>query len=158
MADNHALIYHILSKNNWSIDKYYDVAAIGLCKAALSFDEGLGYTFSTYAARVMENAVLDEFRRKQTQMRNKYKEVSLDDRAIKGQIEKSAREDQLESLMVSMDVRNAMNTLHEDDRAVAELLAEGYTQPEISKKLGISEAKFKKTLENIKDALSDFVY
>ena len=31
---NHNLIYGILNDKNLSIDEYYDVAAIGLCKAA----------------------------------------------------------------------------------------------------------------------------
>lgn len=124
----------------------------------MTYDEGLGYTFSTYAARVMENAVLDELRRKQTQMRNKYKEVSLDDYAVKSQIERLARSDEFDSLVLSVEIRDAISALPEEERDVARLAADGYSQPEISKKLGISEAKIKKALENIREALSDFVY
>ena len=140
------------------MDKFYDVAAIGLCKAAMTYDEGLGYTFSTYAARVMENAVFDELRRKQTQMRNKYKEVSLDDYAVKGQIEKSARSDEFDSLVLSVEIRDEINALPEEEQDVARLLVDGYSQPEIAKIIGISEEKVKKFTENIGDALSDFVY
>lgn len=124
----------------------------------MTYDEGLGYTFSTYAARVIENAVLDELRRKQTQMRNKYKEVSLDDYAVKSQIEKSARSDEFESFVLSLEINDEINALPAEERDVAWLLVDGYSQPEISKKLGISEAKIKKALENIREALSDFVY
>ena len=35
VADNHNLIYQYLIDNNLPQDEYYDIAAIGLCKAAL---------------------------------------------------------------------------------------------------------------------------
>lgn len=38
VENNHNLIYAILHKYNLPIDEYYDVAAIGLCKAAITFD------------------------------------------------------------------------------------------------------------------------
>ena len=43
---NHNLIYKFASIKNVSIEEYYDILAIGLCKAAMAFDENKG-KFST---------------------------------------------------------------------------------------------------------------
>lgn len=53
-AKNHNLIYWFAHKNNISIEEFYDVLAIGLCKAARSFDNNKG-EFSTFAYRCIEN-------------------------------------------------------------------------------------------------------
>ena len=39
---NHGLIYFYLHKNNLSIEDYYDLAAIGLCKAVLTYEKNKG--------------------------------------------------------------------------------------------------------------------
>ena len=54
VTKNHDLIYAYAHKKNISIDEYYDVLAIGLCKAAKTFDKNKGM-FSTLAYRCMEN-------------------------------------------------------------------------------------------------------
>lgn len=54
VSKNHNLIYAYAHKKNVSIDDYYDVLAIGLCKAAKAFDKNRG-KFSTLAYRCMEN-------------------------------------------------------------------------------------------------------
>lgn len=54
VSKNHDLIYSYAHKRNISIDEYYDVLAIGLCKAAKSFDNNKA-GFSTFAYRCMEN-------------------------------------------------------------------------------------------------------
>ena len=35
VENNHKLIYYYIHKNGLSVDEYYDILAIGLCKAAL---------------------------------------------------------------------------------------------------------------------------
>ena len=56
VADNHNLIYQYLIDNNLPQDEYYDIAAIGLCKAALKYDASKG-AFSTYAYRAIKNNI-----------------------------------------------------------------------------------------------------
>lgn len=53
---NHNLIYGYLNKRGLEDDEYYDVAAIGLCKAAMSHDSSKG-EFSTLAYKCMDNEV-----------------------------------------------------------------------------------------------------
>lgn len=56
VADNHNLIYQYLIDNNLPQDEYYDIAAIGLCKAALEYDTSKG-AFSTYVYRAIKNNI-----------------------------------------------------------------------------------------------------
>jgi len=53
---NHNLIYSFAYKNNLSLEEYYDILAIGMCKAASTFDESKG-AFTTVAFRCMRNEV-----------------------------------------------------------------------------------------------------
>ena len=61
VTKNHDLIYSFAHKINISIDEYYDVLAIGLCKAAKSFDNSKG-EFSTLAYSCMSNELGDCWR------------------------------------------------------------------------------------------------
>lgn len=54
VEENHNLIYGFLHKYKLSEDFYGD-AAIGLCKAAQSYDETKGSSFATYAYKCMFN-------------------------------------------------------------------------------------------------------
>ena len=54
VAENHNLIYGYAYKNGVLLDDYYDVLAIGLCKAAKHYDSSKG-KFSTFAFKCMNN-------------------------------------------------------------------------------------------------------
>lgn len=54
VEENHNLIYGFLHKYKLS-ENFYGDAAIGLCKAAESYDETNGCSFATYAYRCMFN-------------------------------------------------------------------------------------------------------
>ena len=54
VEDNHKLIYGAAHKYKINLEEYYDVLAIGLCKAAMAFDETKGQ-FSTFAYIIMLN-------------------------------------------------------------------------------------------------------
>ena len=76
---NHNLIYAVLKNNGWSIDEYYGIAAIGLCKAASNYDKRRGVAFTTYAYSVIRNSVLDDIKRQRAYKRSAYKTVCLDE-------------------------------------------------------------------------------
>lgn len=63
VEDNHKLIFLFLQQLLLPVDKYYDIAAIGLCRAAASYDKSAGFAFSTYAHTVVINELRREFRR-----------------------------------------------------------------------------------------------
>ena len=54
VSENHNLIYSLANKKSINLDEYYDALAIGLCKAAIAFDNTKG-KFSTLAYTVMLN-------------------------------------------------------------------------------------------------------
>lgn len=54
-SDNHKLIYSFAKKMDLDIDDYYGLLAIGLCKAAKTYDSDQRVAFSTYAYTVMRN-------------------------------------------------------------------------------------------------------
>lgn len=66
VSENHNLIYSLANKKNINLDEYYDVLAIGLCKAAIAFDNTKG-KFSTLAYTVMLNEYKQELRKQQNE-------------------------------------------------------------------------------------------
>lgn len=73
VEENHNLIYTFLNSRNLSLDAiedWYGVAAIGLCKAALSWDEIKKIKFSTYAFVCMENIVRSELKKNSNSLHN----------------------------------------------------------------------------------------
>lgn len=59
---NHNLIYKLESKYHLDHETYYDILAIGLCKAALTYKENPINKFSTFACRVMLNEAYEWYR------------------------------------------------------------------------------------------------
>lgn len=72
VLDNQNLIYTILKKHHASIEDYFDVAMIGLCKGVKTFDKTRGFKASTYLYRCITNELFMEFRQK------KVKTISLE--------------------------------------------------------------------------------
>ena len=62
VEENHNLIYAFLNKCHLPTNEYYDLAAIGLCKAAKTWDCDR-QKFSTYAYTCMFNEVMGEKRK-----------------------------------------------------------------------------------------------
>lgn len=56
-ADNHNLIYSFLKKYHLPVEDWYDIAAIGLCKAAATYNRARG-SFATHAYQCMYNDAL----------------------------------------------------------------------------------------------------
>jgi RNA polymerase sigma factor (sigma-70 family) len=144
VADNHNLIYDMLNRNNWSIDEYYDVAAIGLCRAAVGFDPAKGFTFSTYAGKVIINAVLCEQRKSMTAMRQGVT-VSFDDPIpyTKGELtlgDMIAGGTEPQDTALCNAAEAAIEKLKPKERMVLRLTMAGYRQVEIAAMTGVSRA------------------
>ena len=74
---NLKLVLNIVKKyKNYNSEDLISIGTIGLVKAIDTFDIDKGYTFSTYAARCIENEILMYFRKKEN--KEIYK-ISLDD-------------------------------------------------------------------------------
>ena len=81
ILDNVNLIYYVLKKMNLykNADEYYDICMIGLIKAANTFNESKGYTFSTYGISCIRSELLGYLRRQNSSKRKaNYNTVSLE--------------------------------------------------------------------------------
>lgn len=56
-TENHNLIYKFLHKYDLDENEYYDLAAIGFCKACMTYDSSYKTSLSTYAFKCMFNSV-----------------------------------------------------------------------------------------------------
>lgn len=82
IINNINLIYYILKKMGL-YDKreiYYDIGLLGLVKAADTFIEDKGYTFSTYAGNCIMNEIRHHVRKEKANKRKaNYNTISLDE-------------------------------------------------------------------------------
>jgi len=147
VEDNHNLIYSFLRKVNLDIEDYYDLAAIGLCKAAKGYNPDKGLAFSTFAYRCMRNQVGQEFRKENMQKRSGDKEILYYDKVIENEDGSTAAFRDLmpaqtnveEEVVTSCTLRDALEHLDNRSRRIFYLLSQGYTQCEIAAELGISQ-------------------
>jgi len=140
VEENYGLIFSFLKKYNYSQEDWYDIAAIGLCKAAHSFNPEKGYKFSTYAYKIMRNAIAYE-------LRSTYAEkyipeeaiVSYDNLIFSSDEEESTYLDilpdsyNLEEEAICLSEYNLFfNQLPERNKQLLSLSEEGYTLSEIA--------------------------
>lgn len=155
VEENHKLIYDYLWKKNLSIEEYYDLAAIGLCKAAITYD-GNKAAFSTYAYRCMANEIGCHFRKYyadrhipdeligslQHIIELGDNEVTLEDRI-------GDAVDVEEEAIVNDALDKFYSRLNDMERLILEMHYAGYTQMEIAKRAGFSQAQVSRTINDL---------
>lgn len=74
--ENVNLVWHVINKvmrlratKDMDMDDYFQIGAMGLVKAVNTFDEGKGFTFSTYAVKCITNEIGLHFRNQDTDRR-----------------------------------------------------------------------------------------
>lgn len=141
-AENHNLIYAYAHKNNILIDDYYDILAIGLCRAARSYDEKKG-AFSTYVYRCLETELYNHW--KSTKKKSVVPEnlaVSYD--SFKQYRDSDGQSSFLESIEDSQSYNDMMydimceefaKMLTPKEKEVFSYLVTGFIQSDIARKL-----------------------
>lgn len=152
VEDNHNLIYYYCNTNGLSVDEWYGVLAIALCKAAKMFDESKA-KFTTLAMKCMKNAVLHETRLKNADMRkaNLYTvslETPLNDTQTIADV-LCGVDEVAEDVATIANLSQKISTLTERERIYIKLSIIGYKQCEIGKIFGLSKAM----ISNIKNEL-----
>lgn len=163
VEDNHNLIYSFLQKYHLPIEDWYGWAAIGLCKAAMTFKDDVS-SFSTYAYRCMFNAVMME-KRKETQAGTIpehlifYYQAEFDaenDGDSISFLETIPSKDDVEWDAISNVIFEEFNiTLKPRDRVIFQMFQNGYKQREIGRAVGCSQAqvsRIKKKFEKYVEA------
>ena len=158
VEENHNLIYSFLYKYHLDLEEWYDLAAIGLCKAANTYNNSKS-GFSTYAYKCMYTAVMME-KRKENAMRtipqnqifyyeNQVSEESKDNDTSTFLNYIPSKQDIENEIISALSLENVKNELVGNKRKVFLLLRDGYTQCEISKIIGISKQRVSKIKQEI---------
>ena len=163
VEQNHNLIYSFAKSRKLDLEGYYDVLAIGLCKAALVFDENKG-TFSTLAYKCMSNEY-NKIIKKQTLKRKIPDNLlsSLD--AVISVSEEDGSEVTLYDYIKkdifpipdSYTITNIMikkfynNKLTKQEQKVVKLLSQDMTQVEIGKLMRVTRSRIGQIILQIRE-------
>lgn len=148
VEENHNLIYSFAKKKGLDLSEYYDLLAIGLCKAGCTFEASVGCTFSTYAYRCMYNEYKIYLRISQCQKSiPENLIVSYDALLFPYNDDPSSvdlmdilEEEHTEHDITEVHVKEFIQTLTERQRFVLAWLYMGLKEREIAKALDISRS------------------
>lgn len=160
VESNHSLIYFVIHNMNLPVEEYYDLAAIGLCKAAMTYDSEKK-AFSTYACMCMKNEILKDHR-----SRNMKKRIINENLVSYDEIIFSADEEKKTTLLeciksdVSVENEALSRVMHEElmeqlgktDSKMIKFFKLGLKQREIASIMGVTQAnvsRVKRRLEKI---------
>lgn len=145
-------------KYHLDVEEWYDLAAIGLCKAANTYNNNKS-GFSTYAYKCMYTTIIME-KRKENAMR-----IIPQNQIVyyENQVNESSKENDTSTFLnyipskqnienetiSTLSLENIENELAGNKRKVFLLLREGYAQCEISEIIGISKQRVSKIKQEI---------
>lgn len=140
---NERLVYWVLAKyySRRQMDEdLQQVARLGLWKACVGFKESSGFTFSSYASRVMLNELSNYFRDASRTCRDNYSDISLStivsddgmtlEMALPGDID-----------VQFMDLNGFWKSLTSKEKKIVTMLMQGLTNREIGKNIGVSNQR-----------------
>ena len=155
VEQNHNLIYFYLHKHNLSIEDYYDVAAIGLCKAAITFKKDKS-EFSTYALTCINNEVKMIFRKFFNQRTIPESSVVSIQQKILGEDGNLDLESCLSSVVdvedeaiANASIKKFIAGISDREKMILRLYNAGYGQVEISERVGISQGQVSRDINNL---------
>ena len=160
MEDNHNLIYSFLKKYDLSNDDYYDLAAIGLCKAALGYNGELS-KFSTYAFRCMKSNVFNSIKinngvTKISEGCMIYYDAEIDNKmdGVCSLIDFIPSSENVENYVISkMMCESYKRGFNSKGQKILDLLLSGYTHKEIGEIIGCSQPHVTRIKKKIADYL-----
>lgn len=160
VTDNHNLIYFFLNK--WGkileysdMTDYYDICAIGLCKAAITYDSSKDVKFATYAGVCIENEIKLELRNKKKYSAPLYSLDMTFNNTSDGTGEISYGENMTTGLSAYDEILPYQldKVLNAREYKLVALVLQDYTQVEIGNIIGISQAQVSRMFSKIKQKL-----
>lgn len=133
-------------------DDWLQIGCIGLCRAAMAFDETKGVQFGTFAYQAIIHAFHLEIRRRRCRIRIPAEKVESIDVIVDGEefdrneVFPDVAQDFVDGLMDKI----MLEELSDDDKQIVRLSADGYTQREIGKIIGTSQTAVNKRMRRIK--------
>lgn len=163
VEDNEGLIWYIGSKyigRGYNPNEEYGELALGLCRAALSYDKDSGVKFNTYASAVLVNVVKTYFRLAQCDKRkiSSYT-ISLDQKVYERDGDSLCLDDMigtsyLEDSLILFDLEDILD---ERELTVCKLRYQGMNQAEIASIIGISQAGVSRLLSKAKKKVEEAI-
>lgn len=158
VEDNHNLIYYMLNEMHLPEADYYDVAAIALCKAAMTYEPKRG-AFSTCACRYIRWALIAQLKTENRKVRRDEKNV-LHYNAMTREdtefIDTFADEgiNPEDMAINSVLIAELVPKLKPKEKKIVLMLANGYKWRDVRKALGISNSAVGQTLKRIRRRLN----
>lgn len=155
VEDNHNLIYGFLNKKELT-DDYYDIVALGLCKAAMNYDESKG-RFSTLAFKCMDREIgiyYTYLKRKTFVPENlvfSYNETANED--VSESIIDAVipdNNDRIGYSLENIDFDCFMDLLKDKERQIIKCLKRGFNQKEIAETMNMTQQAVSLNIKSIK--------
>lgn len=164
VEDNHSLIYLVINNMGLSVEDNYDIAAIGLCNAAIGYDSKK-YNFSTFAYKCIRNEIMKDFVAKKRQkraldsniisydapLRLKHDDGDGEEITLLEQI-KSAESVESEAISRIM-YAEVVQELGKTDRKVLKFFEIGLKQREIAEIMGVTQANVSRVKRRVEKML-----
>lgn len=155
VEENHNLIYGFLNQYKLDDEDFYDLASIGLCKAAMKYNADRKEKFSTFAYTCMNNEVRYYYKYYECAKKRIPKDDVLsynleleDGKEILDGIARDA--DFSEDSLVYLDFDSFKNTLADKERTIIEYLESDFKTSEIAKEFNCSHQYISQLKRNIK--------
>lgn len=131
-------------------DDVKQVAVVGLIKAFKTFNASLGFTFSTYAVKVITNEVLGELRRNNRSYCNRFLDESFEDQWV----DTNEYRDPEKVAIGTVTLAEVEQALTPKEYSVIQMLyLQNRTQHQVASSLGISQAQVCRIHIRAKDKL-----
>ncbi len=151
---NLPFVHFILKKYyppaGYDYDDLFQMGCIGLVKAAQRFDATLGFKFTTYAGIWIKSEIQKAIRLS-TSPKRSGEVVSLDYSVEDGEGTLQDLLANYDSVEEEVEASLLFNELIRKEPVITKLALQGYTQKEIGRKLGISQAHVYRKMKDMKN-------
>lgn len=160
VTDNEKLIYWCMHRYNLlQYDDAYSILALGLCKAAYTYEEEKG-KFSTWAIYIMIQEIKLDMRSNTSNSRKIQKHcISLNTPKLDCDSDVTLSDCIIGSSDVWSDIISIdFSKLTKREQDIIDLIISGYTQLEMEKILGISQSYISRLIVKIKNKIGGMSY
>lgn len=155
--NNKLLAYKIIQKYKTSGIEYEDleqIAMLALWKAAITYKQEKGFTFSTYAYRVIQNEINSYLRKNRKYFTDRHLEEKIYEGTTLEEVI-TDNKNNIEEFEERVDCQNLINQIKNNlsknkEKQVFKLAQKGYKQVQIGLKIGISQAQVSRILKKIR--------
>ena len=144
----------------WRKDEYEDLfqaGALGLCKAAMRYDESTGVRFSTCACSYIFGEIRNENRRLRRQeiragMARLQGAVGMDEITM---LDQKADVEDGQTMERMLILKETMNRIRGRDRKALDLHIAGYGQAEIGRRMNMTQSSASRSLRRARKLIAD---